>query len=30
MPFEQVHYFTNENVKDYSNILDDVGNAERM
>ena len=27
MPFEQVHYFTNENVKDYSNILDDVGNG---
>ncbi len=27
MPFEQVHYFTNENVKSYSDILDDVGNG---
>ncbi len=25
MPFEQVHYFTNENVSSYSDILDDVG-----
>lgn len=25
MPFEQVHFFTNENVKSYSDILDDVG-----
>lgn len=25
MPFSQVHYFTNENVKHYSDILDEVG-----
>ena len=27
MPFEQVHYFTDENVNSYSDILDDVGNG---
>lgn len=25
MPFEQVHYFTNDNITSYSDILDDVG-----
>lgn len=27
MPFEQVHYFTNENINSYSDILDDVGDG---
>jgi 6-phosphogluconolactonase/glucosamine-6-phosphate isomerase/deaminase len=27
MPFQQVHYFTNENIKSYSDILDDVGDG---